>query len=122
MSLDDTQIQQLRQQLERQALELCNEIRAASDERSDADVGAGPDSGDDWADQGEREAREVVRDAEQARDSGELTQVQAALARIHDGRYGQCIDCGEDIDLRRLQVQPAAARCLPCQQHHEQGR
>lgn len=44
----------------------------------------------------------------------ELRRIDAALARIDDGEYGWCIDCGEDIDPRRLVADPAAALCLAC--------
>ncbi|WP_204350221.1 TraR/DksA family transcriptional regulator [Klebsiella pneumoniae] len=29
--------------------------------------------------------------------------------------YGICVDCGEAIPFLRLQAQPTAMRCLPCQ-------
>lgn len=42
-------------------------------------------------------------------------QVRAALARIEDGTYGTCVDCGTAISEPRLQVRPEAARCIDCQ-------
>jgi RNA polymerase-binding protein DksA len=42
-------------------------------------------------------------------------QVKAALARIEDGSYGTCVDCGQPISETRLQVRPEAARCVQCQ-------
>ena len=53
------------------------------------------------------------------RESQELQEIEAALARIDDGSYGSCYDCGEDIDQARLKAYPAARRCLPCQEKHE---
>ena len=53
------------------------------------------------------------------RESQELQEVEAALARIGDGSYGSCADCGDDIALARLKANPAALRCLPCQEKHE---
>ena len=41
----------------------------------------------------------------------EIAQVRCALARIDDGSYGMCLDCGDPIDLRRLQAVPAASLC-----------
>jgi len=49
------------------------------------------------------------------RDLDEMAEVQAALQRLDAGTYGDCLDCGEPISLQRLQVQPAAQRCAPCQ-------
>ena len=53
------------------------------------------------------------------RDIAELSEVEAALARVADGRYGICSDCGEPIGWPRLNVQPAAARCIACQEKLE---
>jgi RNA polymerase-binding protein DksA len=49
----------------------------------------------------------------------ELTEVDAALQRIADGTYGDCIDCGEDIAPARLVAYPTAMRCIECQQTFE---
>ena len=46
-------------------------------------------------------------------------QVEAALARIEDGSYGTCVDCGQPISDARLQVRPEAARCIECQSKAE---
>src|SRR6476659_9379866 len=39
-------------------------------------------------------------------------EIKAALRRIKDGTYGTCEECGEDIDLARLEANPAAATCI----------
>jgi RNA polymerase-binding transcription factor DksA len=49
------------------------------------------------------------------RESQELQDIEAALARIGDGSYGICIDCGGEIGRARLKADPTAKRCLPCQ-------
>ena len=49
------------------------------------------------------------------RERQELQEIEAALARIRDGSYGICIDCGGEIGRARLKADPAAKRCLPCQ-------
>ncbi len=38
-----------------------------------------------------------------------------ALKKIADGTYGLCECCGDQINIRRLQVQPTASLCLNCQ-------
>lgn len=50
---------------------------------------------------------------------GELREVEDALARIRDGSYGECIDCHGPVGLERLQVYPAARRCIECQSLYE---
>lgn len=49
----------------------------------------------------------------------EVREVEAALRRMQDGEYGDCADCGEAIAPERLQVQPAARRCMACQRSYE---
>jgi len=50
------------------------------------------------------------------RNSSLLRHVRAALARIADGSYGQCLRCEEDITPKRLAAVPWAALCLHCQE------
>jgi len=38
---------------------------------------------------------------------------------VSDGTYGQCVDCSEEIPFARMRAQPAAERCLACQERHE---
>ena len=45
-----------------------------------------------------------------------LTQIGAALKRIHDGDFGICIECEEPISTKRLAAVPWAAYCLRCQE------
>ncbi len=49
----------------------------------------------------------------------ELARIQAALARIDEGSYGGCADCGEEIEARRLQALPHALRCQGCEESRE---
>jgi DnaK suppressor protein len=45
--------------------------------------------------------------------------LRAALDRMKTGSYGVCIDCGNDVDFKRLFAYPVAKRCLRCQRLHE---
>ena len=46
-------------------------------------------------------------------------EIEAALARLDAGTYGNCVDCGRPIDEARLEFRPEAARCLEDQQKFE---
>lgn len=46
-------------------------------------------------------------------------EVEAALARLDDGTYGVCVDCGQPIPDARLEVRPEAARCVADQEKFE---
>jgi len=41
--------------------------------------------------------------------------VDQALARIDDGTFGTCQDCGRPIGADRIEALPWAARCIDCQ-------
>lgn len=56
----------------------------------------------------------------QTRAAQELADINAALRRIHDGEFNECDHCGEEIPLRRLQIQPLARLCVECQELTEQ--
>jgi RNA polymerase-binding transcription factor DksA len=43
-----------------------------------------------------------------------LTDIEAALARIRSGSYGNCETCRRTIPLERLEVLPMAALCIRC--------
>jgi DnaK suppressor protein len=51
-----------------------------------------------------------------ARESACLRDARAALRRIDEGIFGTCLDCEEDISLKRLAAVPWAARCIACQE------
>jgi DnaK suppressor protein len=44
----------------------------------------------------------------------ELEDLDAALRRVDDGSYGVCVKCGRPIGAERLDVLPAALRCIDC--------
>lgn len=122
MALQDDELQALRARLDARAEELRAEVGALrAEDASDMTRTPGGPVEDD-GERGEEEARHAVRRAEQGRDTGELRAIDAALQRMDAGRYGECVDCGGDIPLARLQVEPSAARCLACQEKAETER
>lgn len=57
-----------------------------------------------------------------AKATDELREVEAAMARLRDGSYGSCADCGQRISYARLQVAPESRRCAACQAKAEDRR
>ncbi|MFE2457385.1 TraR/DksA family transcriptional regulator [Streptomyces sp. NPDC059402] len=51
-----------------------------------------------------------------------LADVEAALDRMAEGRYGRCHLCRRTIDRDRLMIVPQARYCARCQQVREAGR
>ena len=47
--------------------------------------------------------------------------VEAALSRIEEDEYGECLSCGEEIAPRRLEAHPEAPFCIECQGRREQS-
>lgn len=43
-----------------------------------------------------------------------LDEVEHALAKLDDGSFGVCEDCGQQIDPARLEAKPAARYCIVC--------
>jgi RNA polymerase-binding transcription factor len=50
-----------------------------------------------------------------------LHRVESALARLDEGEYGWCAECGEEISDRRLAALPFATRCRACESRTEAG-
>ncbi len=46
--------------------------------------------------------------------SARLQQIDRALTDLDEGRYGQCVRCGEAIPHGRLEVVPEARLCVSC--------
>jgi len=68
----------------------------------------------------DRDTEGLDRDVEQeANRERMLEAIDRALARINDGGYGRCEDCGTDIPRARLDVLPFATRCVSCESQRE---
>ena len=50
-----------------------------------------------------------------------LKLIEEALDRIDEGSFGECINCGDDIQPKRLDAIPWAPHCIRCQELQEQG-
>ena len=48
-----------------------------------------------------------------------LSRVGDALARLEQGDYGYCFECGEEIAEKRLRALPFAVRCKDCEEARE---
>src|SRR5208282_3269744 len=51
-----------------------------------------------------------------------LRLIDQALARVDNGTYGTCAECGEDIPFERLKALPFALLCVDCQQKRGKSR
>jgi DnaK suppressor protein len=44
----------------------------------------------------------------------EIAQIDAAFKRMEKDEFGYCVECGDDIAPKRLELSPAIARCVEC--------
>ena len=58
-------------------------------------------------------AQQMAQETERRRQQ-QLVKIETALRRIAAGEFGYCLGCGEEIDIRRLSVDPTSTRCIRC--------
>ncbi len=68
----------------------------------------------DWEDRSVERQGDEVLEALGLSELNELKRIDAALARIAAGTYGECLQCGEPISEARLALLPDAALCKTC--------
>lgn len=112
------QLRSLEKRLQQREKELRVETRRQSDQRAEASSDMIEIVGDD-ADKSAANLIVHVDNALIGQQMAELRDIRTAGRRIESGTYGICIDCGQDIEHRRLQAYPIAERCAACQSVHE---
>jgi len=117
MTLDSRQIENFRDRLHQMRQELLDleQIEQQSSETVELDQSRQGRLSRMDALQGQAMSQELER-----RRRIELRNIEAALKRIEEGDYGYCVDCGEAIAEKRLNYDPAAARCIACAERAEQ--
>jgi DnaK suppressor protein len=50
------------------------------------------------------------------RESNLLRELRSAIRRIDEGGFGVCLECEEDINLKRLEALPWTRLCIQCQE------
>jgi DnaK suppressor protein len=115
----ETELDELRKELEDEIAELRGEIFKAETRIAERMGDAVADAGDDQADAGAKtfEREHELALTHNAKDL--LAQNERALARIAAGTYGVCESCGEPIGKARLQAFPRATLCVACKQREE---
>jgi RNA polymerase-binding protein DksA len=108
MALTAKQLEHYRHTLSARRDELATgTARAESDVKDQEELGR--------LDYGDRATSDVAKDdllQEAGRDSEQLVEVEAALARLREGTYGLCAVCGREIPLSRLDAVPWASLCI----------
>ena len=120
-ALTSHQLESLETALRKRLAELREELRAAAEASTDSRYQGSAGDVSDLKDAAFADMVANLNDAEAERDAAEIRDIDAALTRMHEGRYGLCIDCGDAITHSRLEAYPSASRCLACQETHERS-
>lgn len=70
----------------------------------------------------QRDADREVDLAITDRETIEFNAIDQALKRLADGSYGECIDCGEHVPFKRLELEPHTLRCVACEARRERSQ
>ena len=57
---------------------------------------------------------QAMNNAIQVRRQQAIAKIDAALKRVEEDEYGYCVNCGDEINQKRLNLDPAAACCTNC--------
>ncbi len=55
------------------------------------------------------------------REKSFLDKIEKALAKIEDGSFGTCEECGEEIQVKRLEARPETTLCIRCKEDQERA-
>src|SRR5689334_8879876 len=108
---------ELRKMLEERRRELMNEVQGRM-----RDVRSSDGKDREVLDQGESSEVDIQEDIEFAliqMKSETLNKINEALARLEEGTYGHCFECGDEIAQPRLRALPFAVRCKDCEEARE---
>ena len=115
--MDKKKTETFKKQLEQRQQELRKIVARTEQDGRDADVGTAQDIAD-------RAANSYTKEFlfHQSNNERQLLQmVELALARLREGVFGECINCGHDINAKRLEAVPWTRYCINCQEKQEQG-
>ncbi|MCM2322738.1 MAG: TraR/DksA family transcriptional regulator [Oligoflexia bacterium] len=73
----------------------------------------------DEIDQATTDMEQSMRMRLRNRETLYIKKVEEALRRIEEGTFGECEECGEDIEYRRLEARPTATLCVGCKEEQE---
>ena len=115
----DAELEEVRAELEGEAIGLRDEIDQAESQIAARLGDAVAEAGDDEADASSKlfEREHELALTHNTREL--LEQTEHALARIEAGTYGVCESCGKPIGKARLLAFPRATLCVECKQRQE---
>lgn len=110
---------ELKRMLEERRFEIIGEVQSRIRDVRDEDAVIARQSVRDEAETCELDIQDDIKFALLQMKAETLEKIGEALARLEQGRYGRCYECGEDISERRLRALPFAVRCTQCEEARE---
>ena len=107
--MDREQLELFREQLLQKKQDIMTDAGKTMTEMTDQTTNV-PDPNDRATLESGRSFELRIRDRERKL----LSKIDEAIARIEDGSYGICEDCGEEIGLKRLEARPVTTLCIDC--------
>ncbi len=114
LSPREEKIQLIKIKLLRQRQALLNEAESALNELPGQTIF--PDLGDQATAETDRNFMLRLRGREQRL----LKKIDEAVSRIDCGSFGICDDCGNEIDIKRLEARPVTTMCIECKTLQEE--
>ncbi len=81
-----------------------------------------PDHGKDEGDRATTSQSRELLFQQSSRDRSLLTAIDAALDRVRKGSFGECLNCEQEINLKRLEAIPWVRYCITCQELIDSGK
>lgn len=107
--MDREQLELFRAQLLQKKQEILTDAGKTMSEMTDQTTNV-PDPNDRATLESGRSFELRIRDRERKL----VSKIDEAIARIEDGTYGICEDCGEEIGMKRLEARPVTTLCIDC--------
>jgi DnaK suppressor protein len=114
LSPRELKIQQIKMKLLHQKEMLLNEAEVALNELPGQTIF--PDLGDQASAETDRNFMLRLRGREQRL----LKKIDQALERVETGIFGICEDCGNEINIQRLEARPVTTMCIDCKTLQEE--
>ena len=109
--MDETFIEEMKSKLLEQRSEILKSLEIQSEDMRGLIKTV--ESGDE-ADVASDAIDRTLLNAMGEQDANRLQQINNALDRIKQGRYGLCLQCGSEIRKERLEAIPYAFMCIGC--------
>ncbi|HEU5401796.1 MAG TPA: TraR/DksA family transcriptional regulator [Terriglobales bacterium] len=115
--MDKKKVEAFKKRLEERQRELRTAVSRNEQDGRAADL----DTAQDIADRASSSYQKEFLFHQSSSDRQLLQMVEGALSRIREGSFGECISCGNEINIKRLEAVPWTRYCIQCQEKLEKG-